>query len=291
MSSQGVVDGDVDTKPTSGIRDTSPAVNPDFWDANVVVLDYCSSDGWTGDRAGNPALPASDVGHWHFRGRAIVDAVLRDLAGDGIDAAAEIFVLGGSAGGFGTAMNLDDVAARFRSARVVGAMDAAFFVDYPSYDPARQAESTAAPTQRHLELLAGVAAWGGRGDASCEARPPAEGIEYCRSSAFVVSGHHVSTPIFVRQSLADGNQTANFVAANDQSAPTNAYRLRLWSELWRQLAAVTKTAVFGTPDARHGVLGHADWDTLAVDGVTLPEAIGQWYRDPCGNRSSRIATR
>lgn len=291
MTSNNIVDGAIAQEPSTGIRSTSPTDNPDFWDANVVVIDYCSSDLWSGDRAGDATRPVSAVGRWHFRGRAIIAAVLDTLRAEQIDRAEEILVTGGSAGGYGTALNVDDIAERFPSARVVGLMDAAFFIDYPAYDPARQAESTTTPTERHRELLAGIDAWGGRGDASCEAITAQDVRAFCRTTPFLLTERHLSTPLFVRQSIADSVQTNAFIAPSEQGPMPTAYRQRFWSELRNQLTRIPLTAIFATADNAHGVLGDADWSMYSVSSVRLPDAIGAWYRDPCAHRDARIADR
>jgi Pectinacetylesterase len=289
MSSAGAVDQSVVTAPTEGIHAIDPATNPDFYDANVAIVDYCSSDGWSGDREGTPGEPTSSVKRWHFRGRAIFAAVIDELRARGLDSAEEIFLTGGSAGGMGVAMNLDDLQAMFPGRRVVGLMDAGFFIDYPSYDPQTQLESTASPTARYLELSQDEAAWGGRGDESCERSPPPEGTLYCRATSFVVRSHQISTPLFVRQSMADGTQTKAFIDSTEQGPNADAYRRRFWAALHAELAAVTDTAVFATADSKHGVVGTDAWGSFAVDGTNLVEAVGAWYRDPCGQRRSRIA--
>jgi hypothetical protein len=57
-----------------GILSDSPKSNPDFYNANHVLIPYCSSDLWSGDRESS-----SETGGYEFRGRRIVQAVVRDL--------------------------------------------------------------------------------------------------------------------------------------------------------------------------------------------------------------------
>jgi hypothetical protein len=67
----------------------------------------------------------------HFRGRAILDALLEDLRiNQGLADASEVVVSGSSAGGLTVYLHLDAIAAAFgTNTRVVGMVDAGYFLD------------------------------------------------------------------------------------------------------------------------------------------------------------------
>jgi hypothetical protein len=94
--------------------------NPDFFDANLVRLKYCSGDLWSGNRT----VREPTTGFW-FSGHRIVAAVMDELSED-LAAADAIVVTGESAGGAAVLTNLDYIAARFPAPAVAGAAIAGF---------------------------------------------------------------------------------------------------------------------------------------------------------------------
>lgn len=273
-----------------GIKSTDAGTNPDFWDATYVELQYCSSDLWSGDTAGNDALPTSDLRRWHWRGRRIVAAVIDDLKGHGLNDATEILFTGSSAGGAGATTHVDEVAALVpASARFVGMSDTSFVIDYPAFDAVTQAESTAMPTSK--ELIDICAVWGGGGDLSCEASGVAD-PRYCRSPGYVLQHGHLATPFFVRQSERDIVRLTQLFNGADAGTPgALAYRNRFAAEMRVELAALpAPMGVFSTADSHHGTIDDdTNWVKPVVNAVHLPEAFGQWYRDPCHSAVRLIA--
>lgn len=296
MSSAGVVDGAVEPRPLGGgIKSTSAAVNPDFHDVNLVQLDYCSSDGWSGERAATDA-PIDELGHWHFAGRAIVRAVVSELLADGLDAGDEVLLLGSSAGGVGVVNNADDVRQMLPAGvRLVAIADAGYSLDYPAYDVDTRRESSALPTPGQVRLAQADAAWGGRGDASCVAAATTE-VERarCRASGAVLTAGEVSTPVLMRQSQLDPVALGRLIPASvirERGGPVDAYRGRYAAAMRAQLAASPPpTSVFSTFDTEHGVVNNdAEWAAQAIGGTSLRDAVGAFYRAPC-SPALRIAT-
>jgi hypothetical protein len=291
MSSKGIVNGTIIPSDVEGIKSIAASVDPDFYDANLVQIHYCSSDTWSGDRAGNDALSTGNVGRWHFRGRRIVKAVLADLAALGLQAAEEVLLVGSSAGGIGVFNHADDVRAALPSARVVALSDAGFMIDYPSYDPVTKMESTAVPTEVRQYLGAALAVWGGRGDKSCEdAATDADAHILCRSPADLLLGGHVTTPLFVRQSQLDLVQLKRLIAPSEMDTAAKAYRERFAGQMRKLLGQLGPSyAVFSPHDNKHGVVADdAAWSAAGLDGTSLPAAVGAWYRDPCTASVKRI---
>lgn len=288
MTSNGANDGQVYPTALEGLKSTDKAVNPDFYDANLVQIYYCSSDTWSGDRAGDGALPTDNLGRWHFRGRSILSAVLAELLPQGLTAAAEVLLTGSSAGAIGVVNNADDVRAALPAAvRYVAMMDAGFFINYPDFDSKTNLESTAMPTSRELELTSAVAAWGGRGDASCEAAATDSAARTrCRSVYDVLRAGHVQTPLFIRQSVYDMVQLKMLVPVAPQDAAgkaaLRAYGMRFAQTLVQDLKSLSGISVFATNDTRHGVINStSEWSTTTVDSLLLPPVLGAWYADPC----------
>lgn len=98
--------------------------------AHKVLVRYCSSDAHMGNRT-------DSVLGWHFRGAAIVEAVLADLiARQGLGSVfATTLVFGGaSAGGRGAMVTLDFVPALLPSnVRVLGFLDSPYWIDMAPY--------------------------------------------------------------------------------------------------------------------------------------------------------------
>lgn len=302
MSSSGTTDGQVFPTVLEGLKSTDKAQNPDFYDANLVQLMYCSSDTWSGDVAGNSTLPTDNLGRWDFRGRRIVEAVLTELLPQGLGAAEEVLLTGSSAGGIGVVNNADDIRLALPAAtRYVALMDAGFFFDYPAFDYTTKLESTAMPTQRQAQLAEAVAAWGGRGDASCDAAASNSAARaLCRSVYDVLLAGHVKTPLFIRQSIYDMVQLNMLGEVGkpkviDMSTATalRAYRTRFGQAMvqkFTNLKTVATLSIFATNDNEHGVINsNAEWRVSTVDSLLLPATIGAWYVNPCAAPSLHIA--
>lgn len=286
MSSEGAVDGQPFTTPLEAIKSPVRSENPDFYDANYVQLNYCSSDSWSGNREGNDSLPTDNLERWHFRGRRIIEAVLTELQPQGLSSAEEVFLMGSSAGGVGVMNNTDTIQSRLSpSTRFVALMDAGFFIDYPAYDLETHQESTASPTTRELELSATATAWAAHGDAICEAAA----TDYtsrllCRSAENVIGGGYIASPLFIRQSQADSVQLKQLIPPSEKDDNANAYRSRFAASMRERLSGLPQVAVFAPLDTEHGVINsNSEWNASKVDGTPLPAAIGAWYRDPCNS--------
>lgn len=293
MSSFGLSDGQVFTPVLEGIKASNAEENPDFYDANLVQIQYCSSDQWSGDVAAVAGAPEREITHWHFRGRAITRAVVEELLGLGLSRAQEVLFTGSSAGGLGVGNQADDLRAQLpASIRLLAMQDAGFGLIYPPYDPLTMKESDDPPFPQELYYSAATAAWRGRGDADCEAAlGPSQDRAQCRIPSFTFPAGYITTPMFIRQSQTDGVQTKQLIDPDDRSAAASAYRERFGAQMRSVLAGLSRQfSVFSTHDSKHGVMNTtAGWTNLAIDGTVLRDAVGAWYRDPCRGGGKRIA--
>lgn len=285
MSSEPLVDGAVIPRMGEGFKSIDPTENPDFYDATFVQVHYCSSDLWTGDVAAVAGAPLDQMTRWHFRGRAIVDAVLSELATRGLAEATEVLFVGSSAGGVGVINLADDLRARLPSStRMLVAADAGFIIEYPAYDRATQRESEVLPSPEQLHLVAAAQAWGGRGDQGCEAAATSD-LERaaCRLPSLLLAGDHVEVPVFVRQSQLDPVQIRRLIDPEDTSAPAQAFRERFGARMREVLAALgPRYSVHSSHDALHGIIGTTDgWTVHSVGGVVVRDAVGSWAKQPC----------
>ena len=178
--------GDTREPDNDGILDPTVAASP--WSTwNHVFLKYCSSDVHIGDKEASEATCG-----WHFRGRRIIEAVIEDLAAPSsgpipsLSDATDVLLFGSSAGGYGSILNADHIAASLPGARVVAVNDAG---GDPELGP---------PAFRTLARVAGAcrmtSLWGARPDDSCVAE--AEDPNRC-ADPFYVAAEHLSVPSFL----------------------------------------------------------------------------------------------
>lgn len=109
----------------TGIFDASSTRSPLFM-ANKVYIPYCSSDAFMGD---------GKFHGWEFRGARIVRAVIEDLVSRGLGEGATLIFGGGSAGGRGAMVLLDEIAGSLPNVLVRGFLDSPFYIDIESYSP------------------------------------------------------------------------------------------------------------------------------------------------------------
>lgn len=107
----------------TGVFDVRPSKSP-LHVANKVYVPYCSSDGWMGD---------GSFHHWDFRGARIARAVIRDLQNKGLNKGSTLVFGGGSAGGRGAMVLLDEIADSLPGVLVRGLLDSPFYIDIESY--------------------------------------------------------------------------------------------------------------------------------------------------------------
>lgn len=196
-----------------------PTANPDFYDANLVRLKYCSGDLWSGNRTS----AESQTKFW-FSGHRIVVAVLDELTAD-LAAATAIIVTGESAGGAAVLTNLDYIAARFPNAATAGAAIAGFNNwAFPFTGPNKTSRGPGNPSWvdfREPAWEAIVELWDPVMNADCQryyAYAPTCMVE-CYKYKFI------RTPLFVFESQADSvnlmghNSLPGLHISTDPSAP------------------------------------------------------------------------
>ena len=290
MSSNAITDGAINATVFDAIRSSNATDNPDFYDANFVQIEYCSSDGWTGAAAAQN-VDASNVHHWAFQGRAIIAAVIDELSTYGLAAGDEVLLTGGSAGGVGVYNNVDDVRALLpASIRLVALADAGFILDYPALDPDTMQESTDAPTLIEAGAIEAAGVWSGHGNTRCEAAATTDTERAaCRGGAAMLGGSYVQTPMLVRQSQLDHVQLDRLIPADlvsQHGGAVDAYRGRFAARMRDVLGALPLAtsphyAEFSTFDQQHVMITGPAWKTITVDGTALSDAIGAFYQAPC----------
>lgn len=283
----------------SGLFSADPAVSPDFYDATEVHALYCSSDDWSGTKAGTGAFNPNDVSTWSFQGRAILKAILADItANHGFGSASEVMFTGDSAGGVGAYVNVNDVAKLVPpTARFVASSDAAFdnLVDNfsASGSPPDYTDPNGTPAEIAKRLPA-ITLWNGHGDEACAAAattPTGQVMCYGASQLLGATGT-ITLPMLVYEAQQDKSQLAT--DGVPQSAIGSASFTTAEAGYISYFAAQMR---FGLAEANAGVsifspdvLQHVEQSdsTLANTSYSFPsgqftltQVTGAWYRNPC----------
>ena len=256
--------GTPETLNEDGILSGSAAENPDFYNANHVVVSYCSSDLWSGNRK-----KSQQTGGHEFRGFKIVRAVINDLLkkpGRNLSSANRVLLSGTSAGGVGVMVHLDWLSRKLPSADVRGINDGGWTPDLTSlpssYNPRRG--------KKALRL------WNGKVDRSCATAN--EDFEYdCYTSAVYP---HLSIPLFVQMSQYD----KVYLSSMGVEQPFNGTELLLAnlfaSKVRESLTSVN--AAFSPRTNTHALIHTDKFTELTVDGYTLSQILGNFFFDRPG---------
>ena len=253
-------------KQEPGLLSDDEQENPDFGRYTLVVVHYCSSDGYAGDTE-----RMVDGRLLQFRGRRIVDAVLDDLQDRSVVGtptlrdATEVLFAGTSAGGIGMHNNLDRVAARLSWARLKGVSDSGWPADMKPYGPGTM--------QVRPDGAALIEYVNAQPDESCMAANPGQKGR-CLLEPFVFP--YLTTPMFV---YADQRDPVHLGTYGIVGAPTSreqrAYVDDYGRLLREELAKVP--GVFSPNINKHTSLGTDRFHSVSIEGHDLAETMGNWY--------------
>jgi hypothetical protein len=219
--------------------------NPLFCGFNHVQVGYCSQDFFVGRAAASKESFGLWFSGWHIL-QATLDVLERDKH---LGYATEIIIFGSSAGAIGSWMLIDQVAARFPRARVVGLSMAGFCPTPYMFDgrpPPRN------PWQSKYALHQSVV------NDACLAAFPSEPWK-CMMGEF---GHRfVASDMFVVQPLADRFVFGHHGVPMDWRAKKSpapaavmAYMTRWRDDISRALSAFQGDAVLGNASSAGGTL-------------------------------------
>ena len=201
--------------PGAGVLSASPVINPILYNANTVLIHYCSSDDWSGGRNSHAAFNPADPATWQFQGRRIALAAIASLRelGPAFQKASHIVLGGSSAGGVGITVTANDIIpalpATVASIHVVN--DAGFGIEIGQYDPAISSPYVykGQPTAFTQLFEAGMALWSGRGDAKCDVDAQSPQARAACYSALVFNRGYIGVPSFIAESQLDSAQLSD----------------------------------------------------------------------------------
>ena len=255
----------------SGIFGTDPSTNP-WANANMVFIKYCSSDSWFGD-----AAASSETFGFAFRGSRIVSATIAAMQkynGLGSSGAPERLLFGGcSAGGRGVLVNLDAVAAIApANVQVQGLLDAAAWVDVQPIIP------NMLTLQDMTQDLYGFTS--PPIPADCAAAYP--GNEWqCLWPSYRLP--FVQTNYFLNAAQFDAFQIMYDTNNLDSTYCCNTPAEQQWVEQFQVetlsliQAMPADDPVYSSVCLVHCLSCNADFWLFTVNGVSLAQAMSQWY--------------
>mmetsp|Transcript_55505 Transcript_55505/g.130988 ORF Transcript_55505/g.130988 Transcript_55505/m.130988 type:complete len:373 (+) Transcript_55505:1-1119(+) len=244
---------------------------PPFDQYTAVYAMYCDGGSWTGQTV---APVETSKGTIYYRGRLLLDALIDELLGMGLNGASELLYAGCSAGGLTTYLHLDYVAGRMpNSVRVKGLADAMFSLEH---------DSVAGQAVFPSRMEWGYAAWNSSGaiNTACESHyGPAAGW-HCFFGAAVAP--FVSTPLFVLNSKYDTWQEAAIIGVNCSIAACPKAEQDFWvtygHEMVGNLTALpSRHGAFLTNCPAHCQTGIANWEKATINGVAMGQAFVTWY--------------
>ena len=257
--------------------DASCKGNPVLCDYNQVFLPYCSQDLWSGTKTD---ADATTYGYL-FSGHLIFSAVLDALdAAEGMTDATEIVLTGDSAGGFGVYNNVDWLAARYSSARVVGAPIAGFeFYAWPYRGPGHTSSSLADFSYSAMSGGAYNKLWGSMVPTKCAAAKASE-PGACLLPGF--SYPYIDAPLFIIEAQSDSVVLMyhDWVPQIKRKSQVTAPLVKYFSEFQKNQSQFLASAMSST--SVNGVFNpscfiHTKFDkSITIAGLNYLEAFLQW---------------
>jgi hypothetical protein len=188
----------------------APDRDNSFGGINVAQIYYCSSDFWLGTEPAK-VLEGDPPYRIHFEGDGILDAAFAALR-EGVssdngeqtlpplDQASSLLFAGSSAGGFGVALQLNQVARSLPGIPVTGVIDAAITPSLETLSPEDAASLEA--SLRATWASPGRDTWGAVADVACAEITAEEDLWRCFDIDQVLR-HHVELPFAYHHDLYD----------------------------------------------------------------------------------------
>ena len=257
------------TKNKSGILAATPEENPHFHTWNHVMLNYCSSDFWLGNRDSPIAFGTVDV---YFRGHDIAESMFSTLLGESLIEGApsladarEIVIGGSSAGAIGMRSHIDHFVERLSFAEVRAFSDAGI-VPLISEQALGMINTL---NQQRMQV------WDGFVDQSCKANHP-DTEHNCIRGAFLVENNEIQTPIYYHQDQAD---TKGY-GANAMTAPPYSEELKQSvHQASREFFSTHIDAAYVPRKGHHIILATTRFhDASLLDDISIADTFWSWYQ-------------
>jgi len=288
-----------ESKSADGVLSEDPSENPDFYTWNHVMIAYCDGASFTGTADDPDEVGGTKI---YYRGYRILEAAIEDLMKKhGLNKATQVLVAGSSAGGLAAFIHADQIAEmlpntvqRYKVAPMSGLflahdnvlgesvyepeMKMVYMMQNSTFGVASQCLVSKSPMYMYLCLFA------------------AETASYISSPLFVMNSMYdlwslqciYSAEPVNPQSSMNGNCSA--VPGWDQclsSSSCTPEQIRLLDDGWGEDFRKTykSKSVFskkGNGFFAYSCISHGDeilgyWNKVAINGVTIREALGKWF--------------
>jgi hypothetical protein len=299
--------GSVTFTPVTGILSPDPSQNPDFYDANLVQISYCSSDFWMGEKDGNKAMtPAQirasgSVANWYFNGHGVVQGVIQMLQQSyGLNKASDVLLAGGSAGAVGVFMNADFISGLLPlNTRFAALPDSGYSTSsYPDYNAASGGDLPL-PTNTQTAITDGQGLWASIGDFDCaytsqQANTGPNNLSCDYPDKLAQNGTY-RVPLFIRSSYMDSTILSTYGVAQPVTSEEQPYVTNFDNAMEQSLQSTNLwLTVFGLNSTHHTMIKNSAFTQtydFATGPTTLAAAVGAWYRNPCSApRLMQVAT-
>lgn len=256
-----------------GIFDSNPQYNPQFYNANLVYVPYCSSDSWSGNSQRNASATP-----WIYRGTRIIKYVVQDmLQNHGLNDASMLVMGGCSSGARGALYNIDSVCSMLNpKTKCLGFHDAVWWADIPPLEVGQ--------ISLYDALVDGAPLWNGsilmNKCGSLETLTPAE-FALCYFADNAVG--HVATQILVHTEQYDAFQIPYDIGHNP---PYNTTEMTYIANL-RNVITTTLAAAIHPPNKawsaacfQHCVSQGSTFWTIqeTASGKTLQQALFEFIK-------------
>lgn len=298
----------------NGLLASSGSTNPILYNANTVLIHYCSSDYWSGDAApaGGTQFSPTDPGTWYFRGRRIALAAIASLSElrQNFAGAKQILLGGDSAGGLGITVTTNDIAPLLPPAHDVRLVnDAGFALDIGQFSSKAPVPYIyhGYPNAFDTIFIDGMKLWQGRGDKPCDASAHTTQQHInCYNSSYVLQNKYIAQPAFVAESQLDMAQLTDQLCPQDygqcgvphsRSTPQGVYAVAFGNAMAATLTGGgtgASYAVFSPDKYMHVILADkTEFNSKFQFGnvrLSPQHVLDTWLTDPHGNRIVDIGT-
>ena len=246
---------------------SNASVSPLTWNWTKIYLPYLDGSSQTSDVAGPITVGKRTI---FYRGARIHRATVETLlAVEGLSAATDVVLSGGSAGGLATFLHADSWRGAIRAAspgaKVVAVPDSGFFLNY-------NASAHKAPYGAAMRWVFDRGNGTGGVPPACLAANPSD-------PALCIFAEEVSktmeTPTLAQQSTYDAFQVGSIldVAASNVSA-INAYGKLVAARVLADLIATSPSHGVFLDSCFHHV---GSWNDITIEGTTISQALAEFY--------------
>eukprot|EP00035_Acanthoeca_spectabilis_P027659 m.467328 g.467328 ORF g.467328 m.467328 type:complete len:391 (+) comp26232_c0_seq1:100-1272(+) len=241
-----------------------PEINPLMHNWTFVYLPYCDGGSFAGD-----ALGTWENRSLHYRGLRNRDATIAALRHNfNFDAATDVVVGGGSAGGIACYLHIDYYAEQARGARTVGMCDSGFFEDGDNdRDGKGDYDANMKALYGFMNATAGIHSVECTSALGYKCMFAVHLFPYIRHDFFGLNSAYDAT-------MGNGECGAGSGITLDwnNSATVNACGNHVRAQ-FHQLLNGTNNAVFLDSCKHHC----GEWNAITIEGLVCSEAVNAWY--------------